>query len=68
MTLSQATVSGALAGAGLAFAVCMFNNVGFGDCLYRMVVLAIGGGWVGFLLAWLNEILPRASQHKEHIR
>ena len=68
MTLSQSTVSGALAGAGLAFAVCMFNDISFSDCLYRMGVLAIGGGWVGFLLAWLNDILPRENQHKGHIQ
>jgi len=68
MTLSQSTLSGALAGAGLAFAVCMFNNISLSDSLYRMVVLAIGGGWVGFLLAWLNEILPRTTRHKGHIQ
>jgi len=64
MTLSQATSSGALAGAGLAFAVCMVNDIGLTDSMFRMGVLAIGGGWVGFLLAWLNDILPKANHHK----
>jgi hypothetical protein len=33
-----------------------------------MGVLAIGGGWIGFLLAWLNDILPKGNQQKGHIQ
>ena len=63
MTLMQASSSGALAGAGLALAVCMVNAIGLEDTLFRMFILAIGGAWIGFLLAWLNLILPRTHHH-----
>ncbi|MDX8388693.1 MAG: hypothetical protein R8M46_09225 [Ghiorsea sp.] len=66
MTLTQATTTGALTGACLAFAVCMFNDITLADTVFRMFVLAIGGAWVGFLLAWLNHILPSQRSQGRH--
>jgi len=66
MKLFQAVTTGGLTGACLAFAVCMFNDITLLDTLFRMFVLGIGGAWVGFLLAWLNMILPRTNQHQEN--
>ncbi|MDX8384374.1 MAG: hypothetical protein R8M45_09850 [Ghiorsea sp.] len=65
MHLSHATMLGAISGACLGFAICMFNDITLVDTLFRMVVLSIGGAWIGFLLAWLNIILPPA-EHQEH--
>jgi hypothetical protein len=66
MTLLQATATGALTGACLAFAVCMFNNISLMDTLFRMFILAVGGAWVGLLLAWLNLILPKNNPNREN--
>ena len=66
MTLSQATIMGAITGGCLGFAVCMINGITPMDTLFRVFVLGIGGAWVGFLLAWLNQILPSAKKQREH--
>ncbi len=66
MKLSQATITGALTGGCLAFAICMVKDINLTDALFRIFILAIGGAWVGFLLAWLNYILPHSHHHSEH--
>jgi len=66
MRVFHATTTGMMAGACLAFAVCMFNDITLMDSLFRIFVLAMGGAWIGFLLAWLNTILPSSEMHQEH--
>ncbi len=66
MSLLNATVTGAVAGASMAFAVCMFKDISLADTLFRMFILAIGGAWIGFLLSWLSIILPKAKHPQEH--
>ncbi|MDQ6989176.1 MAG: hypothetical protein Q9M19_04775 [Mariprofundaceae bacterium] len=66
MKVFQATTTGAMAGACLAFSVCMFNDLALADALFRILVLAMGGAWIGFLMAWLNTILPSSDMHQEH--
>jgi len=65
MTLSQATIMGAVTGGCIAFAVCMVNDITLMDTLFRIFILAIGGAWIGFLLAWLNHILPSENHHQD---
>jgi len=73
MNLYHATFTGAVAGCFLAFAICMIKDLSLVDMGYRMFVLGFGGAWVGFLLSWLNLILPKVDQqqnqsqkHQEH--
>ncbi len=66
MKIFHATTSGAMAGACLAFAICMFNDLALMDSLFRIFVLFMGGAWIGFLLAWLNTILPSSDTPQEH--
>ena len=66
MSLLHSTMTGAVAGACLAFSVCMIKDISLADSLFRMFILALGGAWIGFLLSWLNMILPRANQRQEH--
>ena len=66
MTLPQATTSGAVIGAALGFAVCIIKDISMIDMLFRISILTIGGGWIGFLLAWLNMILPQSNPHHKH--
>ena len=63
--VSHAALMGALNGACLSCAICMFNDITLIDTVLRMVVLSIGGAWIGFLLAWLNTMLP-STEHQEH--
>jgi len=64
MHLFHATATGAITGACLGFAVCMFNDITLADTLFRMFVLSMGGAWIGFLLAWLSTILP-SENHQD---
>ncbi len=66
MNIYHSAVTGACAGICLAFAIGMVKNLALADMLYRMFILGIGGAWVGFLLSWLNLILPDAKQHTHH--
>ncbi|MDX8380608.1 MAG: hypothetical protein R8M14_00685 [Ghiorsea sp.] len=62
MNLYHAIFTGAVAGCCFAFAVCMIKDLSFIDTAYRMFILGFGGAWVGFLLSWLNLILPKNNQ------
>lgn len=66
VSLLHSTVTGAVAGASMAFAVCMLKDISLADTLFRMFILAIGGAWIGFLLSWLNMILPKAKHPQEY--
>jgi len=46
---------------GIAIAMCL--NLKLADAAYRIIVLAVGGAWMGVLLAYLNDLLP-SSQHR----
>jgi hypothetical protein len=61
MKIYHATLTGAVSGACLAFVVCIIKDLTLADTAYRMFILGIGGGWIGFLLSWLNLILPRVE-------
>jgi len=65
MNLFHAAVTGAVTGACLAFAMCIIKDLSMADTLYRMFIVSIGGAWIGFLLSWLNMMLPQADTHKQ---
>lgn len=66
MNIYHSAVTGAWVGACLAFAVCMVKDLALADTLYRMFILGIGGAWIGFLLSWLNLILPSLESKQQH--
>ncbi len=68
MNLYYSLVTGAVAGACVAFSVCMIKDLTIADTLYRMFIVGIGGAWIGFLLSWLNMILPRLDKHQNQQR
>lgn len=50
---------------GIAITMCL--NLTLVDAAYRIIVLAIGGAWMGILLAYLNDLLPSSqNQNSEH--
>ncbi len=68
MNVYYSLATGAVAGACLAFAVCIIKDLTIADTLYRMFIVGIGGAWIGFLLSWLNMILPRLDKHQNQQR
>jgi len=47
-------------------AIAMFLNLEIADAAYRIIVLAIGGAWMGILLACLNDLLlPSQNRNSE---
>jgi len=66
MNIYHSTLIGAVSGACLAFVICIIKDLALADTAYRMFILAIGGAWIGFLLSWLNLILPRV-EHKRNM-
>lgn len=66
MVIKQALISGGILGGTIAFAVGMFQNFTFADILFRMFILGLAGAWIGWMLAWLNAMLPTSKSHKEH--
>jgi len=50
---------------GIAIAMCL--DLKFTDAAYRIIVLAVGGAWMGILLAYLNDLLPSSqNRNSEH--
>ncbi len=69
MNIYHAMAAGAVSGACLSFAMCLIKDLTLADTIYRMFIVGLGGAWVGFLLAWLNMILPQADKpSKRHQR
>jgi len=66
MAIKQALISGGILGATIAFAVGMFQNFTFADIIFRMFILGLAGAWIGWMLAWLNVMLPTSKDRKEH--
>jgi len=63
----QAGLSGVLTGFLFGSAICLVQNIPVSDALLRIFILTAAGGWMGILLAWLNQMLPsKEHQHSEH--
>jgi len=67
MNSVHAGVSGALTGLLFGCAICLVQAIPVSDALLRIFVLTAAGGWMGVLLAWLNQLLPSHSseQHEQ---
>jgi len=63
MKPAQAATSGALTGLLLGIAICLIQAIPVVDALLRIAILAFAGAWMGLLLAWLNQLLPKHSDH-----
>ena len=62
---AQAAALGGACGALIGFAICMVVGIGFLDTLIRMAVLGGAGAWIGMLLCWLNQLLPKPPEIEE---
>ncbi|MFQ5519694.1 MAG: hypothetical protein ACE5E3_06825 [Mariprofundus sp.] len=63
----HAAVAGMLTGFLFGCAICLIQNIPVTQSLFRIFVLTAAGGWMGVMLAWLNQLLPSKSDHSaEH--
>jgi len=62
----HAGVSGALIGLLFGSAICLIQNINIEEALFRIFILTSAGGWMGVMLAWLNQLLPSKSDHSHH--
>jgi len=58
MQSRHAAACGISIGLLTGIAIAIFLNLGLVDAAYRITVLAVGGAWMGILLACLNDLLP----------
>jgi len=66
MTRTQAIAYGAAIGATAALSWGLLHDAPWSAMLYRAFVLAIAGAWIGFLLAWLDALLPAQGNSREN--
>jgi len=65
MKPGHACVSGALIGLLFGVAICLIQNISIHEALFRVFILTAAGGWMGAMLAWLNQLLPSTSDHQD---
>lgn len=61
MPVIYASLYGMTLGLLSGLVIALLFNLNASDAAFRMLVLAIGGGWIGMLLAWLNSLLPQPT-------
>lgn len=64
MPVYQASLYGATLGFLSGLVIALIFNLGFADAIFRSLILTIGGGWIGMLLAWLNALLPQTASEE----
>jgi hypothetical protein len=57
MPTSHAAACGGIAGLLLGVFIALINDMPFADAAYRLMILAMGGAWMGSILATLNDLL-----------
>lgn len=58
MQLKHAAIAGTSIGILSGIAICCtIIDVSLSDALFRISILAIGGAWMGMMLAWLDDML-----------
>jgi len=63
----HAGLAGMLTGLLFGCAICLIQNISITDASFRIFILTSAGGWMGILLAWLNQLLPsKTNQKTEH--
>ncbi len=65
MNTSHAAAFGGACGALIAFSICMVVGVDFYETLVRVAVLGGAGAWIGMMLKWLNDLLPRMPESSD---
>lgn len=69
MMAKHAAIAGASVGILSGIAICTVIDASLSDTLFRSAILAVGGGWMGVLLVWLNELLtPSHGDRLSHGR
>ncbi len=58
MKIGQAGLLGALAGFLLGSAICLIQGIPPLPAVIRIAILTAAAGWIGLMLAWLNQLLP----------
>jgi len=67
MSSRHAATCGIYIGLLSGIAIAMFLDLGIADALYRIIVLSVGGAWMGILLACLNDLLhPSQNRNTGH--
>jgi len=66
MSPAQAGIAGCLTGILFGLAICLIQNIPLVDSLFRILILALAGAWMGVLLAWLNVLLPNRKHDQQH--
>jgi len=65
----HAGLTGSITGMLFGLAICLIQNIPVTDALFRILILAFSGAWMGVLLAWLNLLLPthheKNSEHQD---
>ncbi len=62
MQVKYAAVAGLSIGLLAGVAICTVIGTSLSDMLFRTLILAISGAWMGVLLVWLNDLLTPADQ------
>jgi len=65
MTPSHAATSGALTGLLFGCAVCLVQSIPIAESMFRIGILTVAVAWMGIMLAWLNQMLPRKTEPGE---
>jgi len=65
MNIGQAALLGALAGFLIGSSVCLIQGIPIAHALTRIAILTAAAGWMGVLLAWLNQLLPSPQTDEE---
>lgn len=57
MQLKHAAIAGTSIGILSGIAICTMIEASLSDALFRISILAMGGAWMGMMLAWLDDLL-----------
>ena len=69
MQVKHAAITGSSIGVLSGFAICTMIDASLSDTLFRVSILAIGGAWMGMMMAWLDDLLtPNDDGSHRHSR
>ena len=69
MRVKHAAIAGSSIGILSGIAICTLIDASLSDALFRISILAIGGAWMGMMLAWLDDLLtPNDHSHGHRSR
>jgi len=62
MQVKHAAIAGTSVGILSGIAICTIIDASLSDAIFRISILAIGGAWMGMMLAWLDDLLTPNDQ------